>query len=166
MALHKEVETVLNAQLHKEFDAEMTYLGLAIYFEKELFSGFAAWFRKQSGEERSHAVKIVEYMLDRGGNPAIPAVAAPKVTFAAPLDAFKTALGHERANTAGVYDCLATAQRVNDPATAEMLQWFVREQVEEEKWAEEYAQMVERVQVSIGGMYQLDHRVGKAAKGE
>lgn len=166
MALNKDVEAILNKQLIREFDAEIVYLGMAIHFEKELFKGFAAWFRKQASEERTHAMKIVDYMLDRGGNPVLPQIAAPKVAFANPLEAFKAALGHERANTAGIYECLATAQKANDPATAEMLQWFVKEQVEEEKWAEEYSQMVERIQSSIGGMYQFDHRVGKAAKGE
>jgi len=166
MALKSEVEVVLNKQVEKEFDAEMTYLGLAIHFDKNLFKGFAAWFYKQAAEERTHAMKIVQYMLDRGGNPVVPAIAAPKVSYGSPLEGFKAALAHERANTQGIYDCLATAQKANDPATAEMLQWFVKEQVEEEQWAEEYSQMIEWVQGSIGGMYQFDHRVGKAAKGE
>ena len=166
MALHKDVEAILNKQLIKEFDAHAVYLGMSIHFEKELFKGFAAWFKKQAGEEQAHAFKFIEYMLDRGANPVIPAVAAPKVSYGSALEAFKSALAHERANTAGIYACLAVAQIANDPATAEMLQWFVKEQVEEEKWAEEYAQMIERVQQSIGGLYQFDHRVGKAAKGE
>lgn len=166
MPLHKDVEAVLNKQLEKEFDAEMVYFGMTIYFDKEMYKGFAAWFRKQSGEERSHAVKILDYMLDRNANPVIPHTAAPGVSFASPLAAFKAALAHEQANTAGIYECLATAQRVNDPATVEMLQWFVKEQVEEEKWSGDYVQMVEKIQSSIGGMYQFDHQVGKAAKGE
>ncbi len=166
MALHKDVEAVLNRQLVKEFDAEMVYLGMAIYFDKELYKGFAAWFRKQSSEERTHAMRLVDYILDRGGNPIIPAVAAPKIDYGSAVEAFNAALAHEQANTAGIYECLATAQKVNDPATVEMLQWFVKEQVEEEKWAEEYARMVEKIHNSIGGMYQFDHRVGKVARGE
>lgn len=166
MALHKDVEAILNKQLVKEFDAEIVYLGMMVYFEKELFKGFAAWFRKQAGEERVHALKIVDYMLDRGGNPVLPALSAPKVDYSAPLEAFRLANGHERTNTAGIYECLAKAQKANDPATAEFLQWFVKEQVEEEKWSSEYTQLVERIKGSVGGMYQFDHRLGKAAKGE
>lgn len=166
MSLHKDVEAVLNKQLEKEFDAEAVYVGMTVYFEHEIFKGFAAWFRKQAVEERTHAMKIIGYMIDRNGKPVVPPVAAPKVSFASTAEAFNAALAHERANTAGIWDCLATAQKVVDPATAEMLQWFVKEQVEEEQWAEEYAQMVERIHTSIGGMYQFDHRVGKAAQGE
>ena len=155
----------MNKQLEKEFDAMTVYLGMAIHFEKELFKGFAAWFRKQAGEEHTHAMKIIDYMLDRGGNPVVPATKAPRVAFGKTLEAFKLAVSHEQANTAGIYACLGMAQKVNDPATAEMLQWFVKEQVEEEKWASEYAQMVEKIASSIGGMYQFDHRLEKAAKG-
>jgi ferritin len=166
MALHPDVEAVLNKQLIKEFDAEFVYLGMTIYFEMELYKGFAAWFRKQAGEEHTHASKIIEYMLDRGARPQVPHVEQPKVRFGAPLDAFKAAAAHEKANTAGIYDCLTTAQKLNDPATVEFLQWFVKEQVEEEKWSDEYAAMVERINGSIGGMYQFDHRLAKAAKGD
>jgi ferritin len=166
MALHPEVEAVLNRQLVKEFDAEMVYLGMSIYFEKELYKGFAAWFRKQAGEERIHAMKIVDYLLDRSGNPQVPAIEAPKVAFGAVPEPFKAAYSHERANTAGIYECLAVAQKVNDPATVEFLQWFVKEQVEEERWSADYAMMVERINGSIGGMYQFDHRLSKEAKGE
>lgn len=165
-SLPHEVEVALNQQLIREFEAQSVYLGLAIYCEKELFKGFAAWFYKQSAEERDHAMKIVQYILDRDGTPVIPATPAPAIEYPSMLEAFKTALTHEQANTAGIYACLSAAQKANDPATVQMLQWFVEEQVEEERWASEYVQMVQKIQDSIGGMYQFDHRVGKAAKGE
>jgi ferritin len=166
MALNADVEKILNKQLDKEFDASVVYHGMFIYFEKELLPGFAAWFKRQFGEEREHAEKIIAYMLDRGGSPVIPATKAPKVSYASPLEALKGALAHERANTAGIYACLEAAQKAGDPATTEMLQWFVKEQVEEEKWAEEYTGMLEKVQGSMGALYGFDHRVGKAAGGE
>lgn len=166
MALKADVEKILNKQLDKEFDAAVVYHGMYIHFEKELLPGFAAWFKRQFGEEREHAEKIIKYMLDRGGSPVIPATKAPKVSYPTPLDALKGALAHERANTAGIYDCLETAQKAGDPATVEMLQWFVKEQVEEEKWAEEYTGMLEKVQNSVGGLYAFDHRVAKLAGGE
>ena len=166
MALDKGVEAVLNKQLALEFGAETVYLGMAVHFEQEIYKGFAAWFRKQAREERKHALKILDYMLDRGGHPVLPATSAPKVHYAKILDAFQSAFAHEQANTAGIYACLAAAKTADDPATMEMLQWFVKEQVEEEKWSAEYAQMVERIGSSIGGMYQFDHRLEKAAKEE
>ncbi len=166
MALKADVEKILNAQLEKEFDASVVYHGMAIYFEKELLPGMAAWFKKQVGEERGHAGKIIEYMMDRGADPVIPATKAPKMSYANPLAALKGAVAHERANTAGIYACLEAAQKAGDPATIEMLQWFVKEQVEEEKWADEYAAMVEKVQASIGALYAVDHRIGKAASAD
>ena len=164
MALKKEVEAVLNKQLELEFDAAVVYYGMYIYFEQELFKGFAAWFKHHVGEEMSHAAKLIAYMLERGGSPAIPATKAPKTKYASPLEAMKGALGHEHGNTTGIHACLKVAAKADDPATTEMLQWFVKEQVEEEQWAEEYVQMVQKVQSSVGGMYAFDHAVGKRVK--
>jgi len=166
MALKKDVEAILNKQLDKEFDASVVYHAMSIYFEQELLKGFAAWFKKQTDEERSHAAKLIEYMLDRGASPVIPATKAPKMSYASPLEALKGAVAHERGNTAGIYACLAAAQKADDPATIEMLRWFVKEQVEEEKWAEEFTQMLEKVAGSVGGLWALDHRVDKLATGE
>ncbi len=164
MALKKEVEDILNQQLVQEFDAAIVYYGMYIHFEKELFKGFAAWFKHHVGEEMSHASKIIEYMLERGGSPVIPATKAPKNKYASTLEAMKSALAHECANTAGIHTCLKVAAKADDPATTEMLQWFVKEQVEEEQWAEEYVQMVEKIQSSVGGMYAFDHAVSKRVK--
>jgi ferritin len=163
MALKKEVESILNKQIELEFDAAVVYYGMYIYFEQELFKGFAAWFKQHVGEEMSHAAKIIDYILERGGTPAIPATKAPKTKYASPLEAMKNALGHEHGNTTGIYACLKVAAEADDPATTEMLQWFVKEQVEEEQWAEEYVQMVEKFEKSIGAMYAFDHRVGSRA---
>ena len=98
MALKADVEKILNAQLDKEFDASVVYHGMAIYFEKELLPGMTAWFKRQVEEEREHAGKIIEYMLDRGADPVIPSTKAPKMSYASPLAALKGALAHERAN--------------------------------------------------------------------
>ena len=165
MALKKEVEGILNKQIELEFDAAVVYYGMYIYFEQELFKGFAAWFKHHVGEEMSHAAKLIDYMLERGGLPAIPATKAPTTKYASPLEAMKNALGHEHGNTTGIYACLKVAAEADDPATTEMLQWFVKEQVEEEQWAEEYVLMVQKVQSSVGGMYAFDHAVGKRVKG-
>ena len=166
MALKKEVLDVLNRQIEKEFDASVVYLGMYAYFEKELFKGFAAWFKKQTSEERTHAQKFIEYILDRGEVPTVPATKSPRNSFGSVLEAMKAALAHEQANTAGIYECLKVAQQAGDPATVEMLQWFVKEQVEEEKWANEYTDMVEKIASSIGGLWMFDHRVGKKAESE
>ena len=164
MGLNKEVEAILNKQIEQEFDAAVVYYGMSIYFEQELFKGFSAWFKHHVGEEMSHAAKLIEYMLNRGASPAVPATKAPKTKYSSPLEAMKGALAHEQANEAGIYACLKVAAKADDPATTEMLQWFVKEQVEEAQWATEYVQMVEKVQSSVDGMYAFDHAVGKRVK--
>lgn len=164
MALKKEVEAILNKQIEMEFDAALVYYGMYVYFEKELLKGFAAWFRKHVEEELSHASKLIDYMLERGGSPAIPATKAPVTSYGSNLEALRVALAHEQQNTAGISACLKAAAKADDPATTEMLQWFVKEQVEEEAWAEEYVRTIEKFQKSTGALYAFDHRVGERAK--
>ena len=164
MAMKKEVVAILNKQIEMEFDAAFVYHGMYIYFETQLFKGFAAWFKDHVGEEMSHAARIIEHMLDRGVAPAIPAARAPKTSYSSVLDAMKAALAHERQNTAGIYKCLKVAAKADDPAATEMLQWLVKEQVEEEQWADEYAQMAEKCKGSMGAMYAFDRAVSKRVK--
>ncbi|MCX7591576.1 MAG: ferritin [Kiritimatiellae bacterium] len=164
MALKKEVENILNKQIEMEFDAAIVYYGMYVYFEQELWKGFAAWFRKHVEEELSHAARLIDHMLERGASPVIPAVKAPKVRYGSLLEALKDALAHEQQNTAGVHACLKAATKADDPATLEMLQWFVKEQVEEEQWATEYVQMVEKVEKSAGALYAFDREVGHRAE--
>jgi len=162
--LKKEVLEALNKQIGLELQAMYEYLGMAIYFEQELLKGFAAWFRKQTGEEQSHAQKLIDYVLDRGGQVKLPAIPAVETRFASPLEAVKGAYAAECRNTAGINSCCAVAEKADDLATQNMLQWFVGEQVEEEKWSSEFVALVEKVGSSVGALYQVDHRIGEMAE--
>lgn len=162
--LKKEVLESLNKQIGLELQAMHEYLGLAIYFEQELLKGFAAWFHKQTEEEREHAMRLIEYVQDRGGKVKLGAVPAVETHFASPLEAVKGAYAAECRNTAGINNCCAVAAKADDLATQNMLQWFVAEQVEEEKWSGEFVALVEKVSSSVGALYQLDHTIGKAAE--
>jgi ferritin len=161
-----KVLAALNKQIQHELTASYIYLGLAAWFEHELFKGFAAWMRKQVGEERSHAMKLFEYVQDRGGQITLGALEAPKTQFASVLEAFKAALAFEKSTTAAIHAIADLARSENDLATLEFIQWYIKEQVEEEQWAGEYVAMAEKIGDSVGSMYMFDHRVGKAAAAE
>ena len=161
MGLKKEVEAVLNKQVEQEFDAAVVYYGMYIYFEQELLKGFAAWFKHQMGEEMSHVAKLIEYMIERGGSPVVPATKAPRMKYASSLDALKSALAHEHANTAGIHACLKVAAKADDPATLEMLQWFVKEQVEEEEHASDILNQIRIIGDIPGHLFYLDHHLAK-----
>jgi ferritin len=161
--LTPEILDLLNRQIQQELGAEYGYIALAAYFDRELFKGFAAYFRKQAGEEREHAMKLLDHVLDRGGQPTLGPIETPRQQFSSVLDAVKHALATERANTQSIHRLYERALAAKDVATQQHLLWFIQEQVEEEKWAEELVGQVERVGTHL---FMLDHRVGKRAKNE
>ena len=162
--LSKEVLEALNKQVQQELTAEYGYLSLSVWFEKEVLKGFAAFFRQQAAEERTHAMKLLDYAQDRGAVPTLLPVQPPSGQWKNVLEAVTFAREAERKNTAMINSLYETAVKANDLATQNMLQWFINEQVEEEKWAEEYVTMVEKIGASVGSLYMLDHHVSKKAK--
>jgi len=128
-ALH----TGFNAQIQKEFYSSYLYLAMAAHFEAANLPGFAAWMKKQAEEERSHAMKLWDYVYDRGGKVELQAIEQPPGVFGKPLQMFQQVLEHEQKVTAAINALYALAGSEGDAAAQIYLQWFVTEQVEEEK---------------------------------
>jgi len=164
--IKKEVLAALNKQIQHELNNEYTYLGLAVWFEAQLLKGFGAFFRKQASDEHGHATKILQFVLDRGGQVKLGDIAGPKTEFTSVLQALKTAQALEQSTTAAIHALFVTAQKAADPATENLMRWYIDEQVEEEQWADEYVGMAEKIRDSVGSLFMLDHRVAKEAKGE
>ena len=155
--LTPEILDLLNRQIQQEFRAEYGYIALAAYFDREQLKGFAAYFRKHAGEEREHALKLMDHVLGRGNQPTLAAIEPPRQQFSSTLEAVKHALTAERDNTQSIHRLYEKALAARDVATQQHLLWFIQEQVEEEKWAEELVGQVERVGTHL---FMLDHRVG------
>jgi ferritin len=162
--LKKTILDGLNKQIQLEFNASHAYLGMSAWFDQQVLKGFAKYFRKQAGEERTHALKLLDYVLDRNAEVVLGPVDPAKTTFATVLDALKAALEAERNNTASINALLNLAIKENDLATQNVLQWFVNEQVEEEKWAEELVTLAEKLAGHAPALFMLDHRVEKMAE--
>lgn len=151
----------LNEQLNAEYFSSYLYLAMAAYFESENLPGFAHWMRLQSQEEMGHAMKFFDYILDRGGKVTLQPIAAPPAEWASPLAAFEAAYQHEQMISGRINDLANLAIAEGDHASNVFLHWFVTEQVEEEKSADEVVQILKKVRDSVGGLYQLDHRLSK-----
>ena len=121
-----------NRQITHEFASSHVYLQLAAYFASRSLSGFEAWMRAQAEEEREHALKFFDFVLDRGNEVALGSIDAPPSVPSSPLEAFEASLAQERAVTASIAELLDLAQQENDGASFPILQWFMTEQVEEE----------------------------------
>ena len=139
--LNKTMQDAINEQIKHELYSAYLYLAMSAYFEALNLTGSAKWMRAQFGEEQTHALKLLDHVLDRGGRIALKVLDAPPADFASPLAVWETTLEHEKKVTALIHNLYALAVKENDYAAQTMLAWFVSEQVEEEKNA---ATMVER----------------------
>jgi ferritin len=159
--LGKSVEDALNEQVKNEFYAAFTYLSMSAYFNGANLDGFANWMRIQSQEEMGHAMKIFNFILDRGGRVHLRAIEEPPSTFKSPLDAFEKALEHEQRVTQMINRLLELAVKENDYPTQGMLQWFITEQVEEEKSASMAVEQLKMVGEDNAGLLMLNMKMGE-----
>lgn len=171
--LSQRMQDALNAQIKHEFYSSFVYLAMSAHFESQNLPGFATWMRVQAGEEHTHAMKIFDHILDRGGAVTMPAIATPPSKFGAPAEVFAEALNHERAVTKSIHELYALAVDERDYPARVFLDWFVNEQVEEEKTAELVVQQLRMVGDDRPALLMLDRELGQrtpeadgAGKGE
>jgi ferritin len=162
--LTAEIENALNAQVNHEFNNAYIYLAAAAWFAERNFPGFANWMRIQYSEELDHALKLVAFILDRGGKITLDKIDKPTNAFSNPKDVFTSALKLEQTTTDRVNRLYALATKENDFATQSHLKWYVDEQVEEEKNVSGILAMLEMAGDSKGTLLMLDHQLGKRIK--
>jgi ferritin len=159
--LSKKVLQAINEQIGYEFYSAYLYLGMSAHFEAENLKGFAAWTRARFTEEQTHALKFFDYVNDRGGKVELPAIAKPDRTWRSNLQVFQDVLEHERSVTARIHKLYELALAEKDYPTQAMLQWFINEQVEEEKNAVEIIEQLKLIDARGTAVLMLDHRLGK-----
>lgn len=154
------LKDLFDKQIAHEFHAANMYLALACWCAVESYTGFAAFFRKQATEEREHAEKFVDHLLERGILPSLLATPATAPELASVSDAAKLALQLEQENTAGIVACYEKALEVKDYASHSLLLWFINEQTEEEGWAGDLVTKAIRCECP-GALFNLDRHVVK-----
>lgn len=155
------IQAAINDQIRQELASSYSYLGMVAYFEHENLTGFAHWCRLQYEEEQTHAMRLFQYLLDRGGRISLAGISAPACQYDSPLAAFREAMAQEEANTRAIDEIYRLASAEHDHATISHLQWFVDEQVEEEKVVGEVVSLVERAKDDINAMLYLNDRLGQ-----
>ena len=159
--LSKNMSTVLNQQIQAEFQASYTYLAMSAYCEGLYLPGLAAWMRRQSEEERGHAMRLFDFVLARGGDVTLLALDKPEAEFGSPLEMFKTVLKHEESVTSKIHGAYKQALKQTDHATEVELQWFITEQVEEEKTAGDIVARLKMIGKDTATLLMLDNELGK-----
>jgi ferritin len=131
------------------------------YFKSQNLNGFANWMRVQTQEEITHAMKIYEFIDERGGRITLKAIDGPETKWDSPLAVFEAVYEHERKVTGLINNLVDLAIEEKDHATNSFLQWFVNEQVEEEASADKLVQQLKMMDKAPGGMFMLDRELGQ-----
>jgi ferritin len=159
--MDKQLEKLFQEQIRNEWYSAYLYLSMAAYFESTNLQGFAHWMYKHAGEEQVHGKKMFDFLVDRGARVILQAVSQPPSDFASPMDVAEKTLQHEQRVT-GLINALADqADAVNDRPAKVFLQWFITEQVEEEKNAGRVLDLLKKIPPTSGAIYQVDHQLGK-----
>ncbi len=160
MVISKKIQEAVNKQINAEFYSSYIYLSMAADCERKGFPGFGKWMRKQSEEETAHAMKLFDFVLNRGGCVELEAIGKPKSDFGTVLKMFEQSLKHERLVTDMIHDLHRKAVAGKDQATAVMLEWFIEEQVEEEKTAMDILDSLKLAGKDPTALLMLDREVG------
>ncbi|WP_448579646.1 ferritin [Thermosphaera sp.] len=159
--MNEEVLKALNKQLNQELQNAYLYLSMAAFFDEKSLTGFSHYFKIQAKEELEHAMRFYEYIIDRGGVIELYDVPAPTKKWASILDAVKEFYEAEVRNTGRIWELVDLVRKHEDKATEAFLQWFINEQVEEEKNASDLLAKVKLVGDNIAGILALDRMLAE-----
>jgi len=162
--LDAKIESALNGQINHEFASAYLYLSMAAHFEAGNLPGSAKWMRRQAKEEQAHAMKIFDYVNDRDGRVRLQALAQPPVEFGSTIEVWERTLTHEQKVSGLIHALYALAMEAKDYPTQALMQWFVTEQVEEEKAARTILDQVRKIGAASSAIFFLDRHLGKEAE--
>jgi ferritin len=154
-----ELEKAFNEHLGAELSSSHLYLSMSAYCESIGMPGAAHWFRVQAEEERGHALRFFGHIVDRGGRVLLGEIPAPPTAFSSLRDAFEQALEQERQVSRAIDRLVAMAAERGDYAAQAFLQWFVTEQVEEEKQAADMVAALRAIGEDPTGLFMLDREL-------
>lgn len=165
--LSDKMENALNEQIKDEFFSSFLYLSMSAHCDAQNLPGFAHWLRMQSQEEYMHAMKIFDYIQDREGQVVLKAIDQPAHKFGSLVEIFEQTLAHEKMISRKINDLYAMAMEEKDYPTQVMLQWFINEQVEEEKTASDILAQVKMAGDNTSALIVLDQQLaGRQAESE
>jgi len=159
--IKKSVEKALNDQVKAEFDSAYVYLAMSAYCESMNLGGFATWLRLQYEEEMAHALRLYDFVVTRGGKVTLQAITKPPADYGKPLNLFKEVLKNEQTVTGLINKLYALAVKENDYPTQVELQWFISEQVEEEKTAGDIVEQLKMVGDQGASLHRMDRILAK-----
>ena len=158
--MDKKVAALINDQINKEFYSAYLYLDFANYYGSVGLDGFENWYKIQAQEERDHAMLFFQYLENNGEKITLEAIAKPDKVFEGHMDPLKAGLEHEKYVTSLINNIYEAAHEVKDFRTMQLLDWFVKEQGEEEKNASDMITKIELFGSDAKGLYMLNSELG------
>lgn len=152
----EKMNKALNEQINAEIYSAYLYMSMAAYCEGLQLPGFAHWFKLQAQEEMTHALRFFNHAHERGGQVTLKAIKAPETSWPSPLACLEAVLKHECLVTGLINKLVSLARQQQDYASENFLQWFVKEQVEEEASVREVIGKLKLVNETPGGLFMLD----------
>lgn len=157
--LNKKIVDLLNDQVNKEFYSAYLYLDISNYYESKGLSGFANWYIIQAQEERDHAILFYKYLQNNGESVILEAISKPDKAFKDDIDPLKVGLEHEEYVTSLINNIYATANEIKDFRTMQFLDWFIKEQGEEETSANDLIAKMELFGFDPKGLYMINQEL-------
>jgi len=157
--ISEDIKDSLLDQLNAEFESAHVYLAMSAYCSHQDFNGAASWLRTQYEEERLHAMKVYDYLVDQGVHISLGDLGPPPSEFGTLLEVFEESLNHEQSMTARLNELSDKALKEKDHATYSMLQWFVSEQLEEEATISEIIAKLRLVNNDGYGLLMIDNEL-------
>lgn len=160
MEINEKFQKQLNEQVSAEHQAALVYTQLAYELDRLSFDGMSAWMQAQADEERVHAQKFAQHLLDRDARVDIETIEMPSLKISTPLDAFEASLEHERKVSALIRDLVKTADEVGDVDSRNLLNFFLEEQIEEEATVSGIIDRIKLVGNDGSGLLRIDAELG------
>lgn len=157
--LHKKIVELLNAQVNREFYSSYLYLDMSNYFYDSTLNGFGNWFGVQTQEEYAHAMLFLKYLQNNGEKVVLDAIAKPNIEFSSVKHALEETYKHELFISQSINDIYGVAYELKDFKTMQFLDWFVKEQGEEEKNVDDLCKRFDLFGNDARGLYMLDNEM-------
>jgi ferritin len=158
--LHKTVLDQINKQINAELSASYSYLAMSAWCDNQNFSGAAQWFRMQSQEEYAHAMRLFDFVLARGGKVTLTKLDGPRTEYKSMLEVFETAYKQEQTVTSQINALYETSFKAKAFDAVVQSEWFVNEQVEEEKTMREIVAKLGMIKDDAPSLLDFDRELG------
>lgn len=155
-----KIQAALNRQIHSELQSSYIYLAMSAYLERNNWVGAAKWMRLQSQEEYAHAMRLFDFVLARNGRVELQPLEGPRDEFESIVEVFEAAYAHEQEVSGKIDSLYELAGQEKAYAALVQLEWFITEQVEEEKTVREIVAQLNLVRDDPASLLDIDRELG------